>query len=161
MENYHSAILAAKEDLKLADHMINVTYKLVTDPKMLLSVMHRLMRAVTNIIHAIVEYERSYKRISAYPADFESVYKIFKSHCTKRYNFNIEYIKVIEEIRDIMRKHKESPIEFSRNNKLVICTDNYRMRVITIDKIKKYINKAKLFQKDVERLVTKHGRNTI
>ncbi len=161
MEHYEKISQKAKQDVKIADHMINVTYKLVDDPKMLLSVIHRLMSAVTNTMATVLYYERFYKRIPPFQDDFDSMYNMFKSRCIKNYNINVEYIKLIEDLREILKQHKNSPVEFARSNKFVICSEDYRMKVIKAEDIKNYINKAKLFQKEAEKMVNLNGRNNV
>jgi hypothetical protein len=153
MERYEQTLNEANKDLKFADHMINITYKLVNDPKMLLMIIQRLMNALTNTMNSILLYERHYKKIPIYNETFDSIYTIFKQRCTRRYNLNPEYLKIIEEINIILKEHKKSPIIFSRENKLVICSDNYLLKTISIENIKNYINKAKLFYNEAERMV--------
>ncbi|MFW6013740.1 MAG: hypothetical protein ACOCZ6_02765 [Nanoarchaeota archaeon] len=159
MEHYEKISQKARQDIKIADHMLNVTYKFIDDPKMLLSVTYRLMSAVTNTMGTVLYYERMYKRIPPFQDDFDSMYNMFKSRCTKRYNINVEYIKLIEELREILKQHKKSPVEFSRSKKFIICSENFRMKVIKAEDIKNYINKAKLFQTEAERMVDLNGRN--
>ncbi len=159
MENYEKLSQQARRDLKVADHMLNVTYKFVEDPKMLLTVVQRLMDGLTNTMGTILYYERMYKRIPPFEDNFDSMYNMFKARCTRRYEINVEYIKLIEDLYHILREHKKSPVEFSRKDKFVICSDNYRMKVITSEDIKKYIKKAKLFQLEAERMVKINGRS--
>ncbi len=159
MEYYEKVSQQARRDIKVADHMLNVTYKFVNDPKMLLTVVQRLMEAVKNTMATVLYYERLYKRIPPFEESFDSMYNMFKARCTRRYNINVEYIKLVEDLRHILEQHKKSPVEFSRKDKFVICSDNYRMQVITSEDIKKYINKAKLFQKEAERMVNLNGRS--
>lgn len=161
MERYEIACARARQDLKVADHMMNITYKLVNDPKMLLSIMQRLMSALTNTMGCVLHYERLYKRIPMFNESFENMYLIFKARTTRRYNINIEYLTLIEEVRQILNQHKKSPIEFSRKDKFVICSDDYRMKTISIENIKSFINKAKLFQTEAERMVKLDGRNAV
>lgn len=161
MEQYEARSKQARQDIKVADHMINVTYKFVDDPKILMTVIQRLMSSVENTMAAILYYERMYKRIPAFNDSFESMYNLFKARLTRRYQINVEYIKLIEELKEIIDKHKKSPVEFSRKDKFVICSEDYKMRVVTADKIKNYINKAKLFHTEAERMVKINGRSDV
>lgn len=153
MEHYETFSKKARQDLKVADHMLNVTYKFVGDPRMLVTIMQRLMNAVTNSMSAILYYERSKKRIPAFGSNFENMLNTFKARCARRYRVSSEYIQMIEELKQIMDEHKRSPVEFSRKDKFVICSNEYHMQVITAAKIKNYINKAKLFQTEIEGMI--------
>ena len=108
------------------------------------------------------EYEKTelitfYKRIPLFPENFRSMFEVFKTRCTRRYNINIEYITLIQEVTEIMKLHKTSPIEFSRQGKLVMCTEGYKMKSINQENIKSYINKAKLFIREIENMVSRNG----
>ena len=62
MERYEIALENAKKNIRVADHMLSVTYKLVNDPKMLLAVMERINNALSYSVASILHYERLYKR---------------------------------------------------------------------------------------------------
>lgn len=158
MERYEIAQENAKKSLHVADHMLNVTYKLVQDPKMLLSVLERLKSSVHYAMLSVLHFERMYKRIPPFQESFDSAFNTFKARCTRRYNINVEYITLIQEVRDILRQHEKSPVEFRKDDRFVICTDNYRLRTVSIDQMKKYISKAKQFIKETENMVITNGR---
>ncbi len=159
MERYLLALEKAKKEIKVADHILNVTYRLVKDPKLILAVVERLRECLVYTIAAILLYERYYKRIPPFKEDFEVMFSLFKARCTRRYHINIEYISLIQDVKDIVEKHKQSAVEFTRGEKLVICNDSFRTYVLTIDKIKNYINKAKLFVKEASNMVSASGRS--
>ena len=46
-------------------------------------------------------------------------------------------------------------MEFSRNDSLIICNGNYRMKTISSNMIHNYVQKAKLFIKNVSTIVSK------
>ena len=159
MERYELAIDRAKKDLKIADHMMTVTYKLVDDPKLMLTIMQRLMSSLTYSMASILLYERLYKRIPPFTETFDSMFTMFKARLTRRYHINIEYITLIQEVKKILEEHKKSPVEFARKGKFVICSDTYKIKVVDADLIKKYINKAKLFVIEAENMVKTNGRS--
>jgi hypothetical protein len=157
MEDYERALDKAKEDLKIADHMINVTFRLVNDQKILLSVLSRLMDVLVYTIATVLYYERLYKRIPPFPNDFATMFDIFKARCTRRYHINIEYITLVQEVKAILEMHKKSPVVFKREGNLIICSDNYTTLTISPEKIINYINKAKLFIREAEHMVAKNA----
>ena len=64
-------------------------------------------------------------------------------------------MKIIRDIKDIIVSHKKSPMEFSRNDSLIICNENYNMKTISSNLIRGYIQKAKLFIKNISTIVGK------
>jgi len=51
----------------------------------------------------------------------------------------------MDDLKKIIDYRSKSPVEFIRKDKIVICSDNYKMRTINYDKIKEYLNKSKPF----------------
>jgi hypothetical protein len=157
MEDFQNLIFQAKKTISAADHMLIMTFPLVKDPKILLAVLSSTFSALTNATDSLVTYERVFKRIPPPQDTFESKFNVFKDQISKRYNINSEYIKLILEIKEILNTHKKSPIEFSRNDRFIICTENYRMKTISVEELKKYIAKTKMYITEIERLVNKNA----
>ena len=67
-----------------------------------------------------------------------------------------EEIQTILEIFRLVQKHKQSPMEFVRKDRFVICSDNYRMKTLSLADIQSYISKAKIF---IERMNTITSKN--
>ena len=63
MEQFQIERELAKQKIKVADHIISVTYPLVKDPKLLLGVLENIHSALMHCISAILEYDRLFKRI--------------------------------------------------------------------------------------------------
>tara|TARA_Y100000310_G_scaffold255534_1_gene263014 strand:+ start:7241 stop:7726 length:486 start_codon:yes stop_codon:yes gene_type:complete len=155
MEKFQELRDAANKKLQLADHILTMTYPLVKDPKLLLSVVENLFLAFTYAMSSLLYYERLFKRIPPFPDDFKSKFEIFKDKCISKHSLDREYPKIIQDIKEIIVAHKKSPIEFSRHESLIICNGDYRTRTISADLIKDYVAKAKLFIKSVSTIVSK------
>ena len=54
--------------------------------------------------------------------------------------------------------HKNSPVEFSRKDRFIICSSDYRTKSISLKEIKEYLLRSKSFIKDVETIVMKDAR---
>ena len=61
-----------------------------------------------------------------------------------------KHIDTMLELKDILIKHKKSPVEFSRKDKFVICDSEYRMKTINVSDIKGFVEDARDFYKTVE-----------
>jgi len=158
MERFQVEREKALKHLKVADHMLTQTYPLIKDPKLLVAVLENLFVSLSSAMASILHYERLFKRIPLFQEDFESMFNTFKARCTRRYDINIEYITLIQDIRDLLKEHKRSPVEFARKDKFVITTESYHLRIISIDKMKQFIAKAKLFIEEMNNMVTKNDR---
>ncbi|MDP6548172.1 MAG: hypothetical protein QF917_04415 [Candidatus Woesearchaeota archaeon] len=155
MEKFQELREQAKKKLQLADHILTMTYPLVKDSRLLIAAVENLFLAFTNGMNSVLYYERTFKRIPPFPDNFTSKFELFKDKCAKRYEIDSEYLKIIRDIKEIIIAHKKSPVEFSRKENFVICNGDYRMRSISSNELKAYVEKAKLFIKTVSTIVSK------
>lgn len=155
MEDFQEARRKAIKNLNVADHMISMSYPLLRDNKLLLASLENLFLSLTNAMASILYYERLFKRVPPFPENFESKFSLFKKYCVPRYNIDNEHVRLIAEIKELILEHHKSPIEFSRGNKFVICTDDYRIKSISPETIKGYVSKAKIFIDYIIHIVSK------
>ena len=155
MEKFQELRDQANKKLKLADHILTMTYPMVKDPRLLLSSIENLFLAFTYGMSSLLYYEQLFKRIPRFQDNFTTKFDMFRDECSKRYNIDNEHLKIIQDIKEIIVSHKKSPIEFSRNDSLIICNHNYRMKTISANMIQNYVQKAKLFIKNISTIVSK------
>lgn len=135
----------ANKLLNTADHLTYMTYPLVKETKLMLTIIEHLYNSLVAGMDAVLSYDRLYKRISPLSSDFFSRLEVFKMKSARRYNIDREYVLLIQDLRRIVEYRKKSPMEFIRGNKLVICDDNYKMKTLTYDKVKEYLATSKKF----------------
>ncbi|PIN86441.1 hypothetical protein COV19_04760 [Candidatus Woesearchaeota archaeon CG10_big_fil_rev_8_21_14_0_10_44_13] len=158
MDRVYEARDKAVRNLKIADHMLTQTYPSVKDPKILLSVLENVFLALTNSMAAILYYEYHNKRIPGFDENFNSKFDLFKLNVAGRYRINKEYITLISTIKSILVNHKKSPVEFSRKDAFVICSDGYDMKTLTEKEMKAYIEKTKGFLQDMQNITSQNER---
>jgi hypothetical protein len=132
----------AKRMIKTADHMIYVTYPILRENRLLIRILEQIDNAVFSIISVIMQHEYSYKRIKIYN-DSRINLETFETKCAPRYGLSSEYIKGIKELFELIEKHKKSPMEFVRQNKFIIMSDDLRTDNITLEKLKFFLAIAK------------------
>src|SRR3989338_1590780 len=116
MEKFQELRDSAGKKLKIADYMLTMTYPLVKDPKLLLSVVENLFLAYSYSISSLLHYERLFKRIPPFHDDFSSKLDLFMDKCLERYGIDEENIRIIRDLREIIVAHRKSPVEFSRKD---------------------------------------------
>ena len=122
-----------------------MTYPLVKDSRLLLAVVENLFLSLSYAMSSILYYERIFKRVPPFSDNFTIKLELFKDKCVDKYKIDKDYIKLMQDIKEIIVEHKKSPVEFQRKDKFVICNGSYRIRTISVHEIKNYISKAKLF----------------
>ncbi|HLC58658.1 MAG TPA: hypothetical protein VJI68_02260 [Candidatus Nanoarchaeia archaeon] len=130
----------AEKQLNTADHLAKVSYPILKENKILLSVVYHLFDAGNLIIEAILLYEKLNKKINYLPTDFESKLKLFETEILSKNNFDRKIIISMNELNNIIKQHKESPIEFSRKENFVICNDDYSLiKILDVKMLYLYI----------------------
>lgn len=155
MEKFQECRQKATRNIHIADHMLTQTYPLINDPRLLLAVMENIFLALTNTMAAVLYYERLFKRIPPFLNNFESKFNMFRLKTAIKHNIDTSYLTLMQDVKDIILEHKKSPVEFARKDRFVICSDNYKMKTITIDKIRDYIAKTKLFIEEADKIISK------
>ena len=89
-------------------------------------------------ISSILQYEYLYKRITLYKNP-KSNFKIFIEKCTPRYQITKEEINLILELFDFIEKHRESPFEFIKDDKVIILSNDLNPKTLTIEKTKEFL----------------------
>ena len=142
-EKYLESLENAQRAFQTADHMTYITFPLIKEKRLLLKVLSELSISVLNAMNAILQYEYSQKRIQIYK-DARDNFQTFKE-ISIRYQVNQEQLKKLVEIINLAEKHKKSPFEFVRNDKIVIMSEGMQTETLTLEKIKTYILEVKDF----------------
>jgi len=145
IEKHDEQIFLAKKAIKIADHLTYMTYPLVKDLKIIVSITENIYMAVANAMEAVLQYDRYYKRINPLAENFESRYQVFKEKCAPRYEFDRNDLSLVDELRALIKQHADSNMEFVRSDKLIICSPSFKMKTLDINAIKQYIIKTKKF----------------
>ena len=158
MERFQEARDKSRRYMQAADHMASVTYPLLQDNKVLVAALENTFLALTNAMASVLHYERTFKRVPPFHDNFESKFLMFSEKCAKRYGIETQYLQMMQEIKDILLEHKESQMEFSKKDSLVIVNEGYRLRKVSVEQIKNYIARSKNFVGETEKIVSKHER---
>ena len=158
MENVQRLVKEANRSIQTADHLAYVTYPLVKEMKLLLTIAENVYVSMMCAMEALLEYDYNYRRISYIPQDFQQKYEIFKKASVK-YNINRLQINTITDLKSMLELHKKAPMVFTREEKLIIASQGYRiMKTLNIDQVKQYIIQAKPFVEKVIILTTQNDR---
>lgn len=157
MEKFQALREEALKNYRIADHMLNVTYRLIQDTKLLLGATDNLFSALVRGMSAILHHERVFKLVPPFQENFESLFQSLHQK-RGRYNLSQEYFDLMLELREIVSLHKTSPVEFRRKDRFVICTHNYKIEAITVNQLKDYLKKTGEFLKEMERITSRYER---
>jgi 3-methyladenine DNA glycosylase AlkD len=132
----------AEHSLRVADHMVYITYPLLKDTKLIKKTLEELSSCTINLINAVLFNEFKKKRITL-TRDKKENLDIFKRNMY-RFGITREEKEVLETILELIEKHNTSSTEFIRKDSLVILLDNLKTETVTFDRLKLYLNTLKI-----------------
>lgn len=141
-QKFQENLKEAIKSLQIADHMTYVTLPIVNEQRLIIKIFDEIYKSVINCIMAILNYEYMYKRIQIYKDNGDNI-RTFANKCAKNYSLTNEQIKKILEILELNKYHKQSAMEFVKQNKIIILSDNLRTQIMDIRRIKEYLLVAK------------------
>jgi hypothetical protein len=156
MQIYNKFRDEAEKKLRIADHMLTITYPLVNDPKLLLAVVENINFMIDNTLSYLLYYERIMKRVPAFLDNFDSKFRIFVEKVAPMYEINKEYFPFLQKINHIVVSHYDSPMEFSRKDKFVICSADYELESFDDSDMKRYLQIGKSFFSDIKIIVKRN-----
>jgi len=151
-EKFLSSLDKAKKSLEIADHLAYMTFPIVRENKLLLKILEELYNSIISAINSILQYEYTYKRIRLYTNAKEN-FNTFRS-IAGRYKIDKEQLGKIINILTLAEIHKNASLEFAKNDKIVIMSDNLKTETLTIDKIKAYLLETKDFLRKCSLVIT-------
>ncbi|MBR9683331.1 hypothetical protein GOV03_02215 [Candidatus Woesearchaeota archaeon] len=144
MEKFQLLREEALKNYRIADHMLTVTYPLLQDTKLLVGVTENLFLALTQAMTSILTHERIFKLVPSFNDTFAD--KIQTLHRKRsRYQIDQEFFKLMLELKETLQLHKQSPIEFRKKDRFIICTKNYKVKAITANQLKDYLKTTREF----------------
>jgi hypothetical protein len=141
MEKFQELREKALRSVRAADHMLGVSYPLLNDPKILVSVANNLLIAVDSALASVLEHEKLFKKISNIPETPSGKYLLIKQRALK--GFDDKNYEVINDLMDIVNGHKTSPVGFPRQDKYVIASDTYELRTLTTKELTVFLGKVR------------------
>ncbi|AJF61528.1 TPA: hypothetical protein HA239_03070 [Candidatus Woesearchaeota archaeon] len=152
MEKYQEAKENAIRYMRVADHVLTMTYPIVQDPKLLKLVFKNLFMSMQNLVLALLHYETKHFKIPEFIGDFPSALEAVKP-VMKKHKINIEYYNFLDDLNQFMETQNESDVEFVRKDRFVFASEDYRLNIISKEKLKEYIIKGKLLMKEMQKVI--------
>ncbi|MGM5484120.1 MAG: hypothetical protein ACQER9_04360 [Nanobdellota archaeon] len=151
MEEFEDLLKKADDKIYVAEHMLSNTYSLLGDPKLLLAIVENVGTSYQNAISGFLLHERLFKRIPPYNRTPDSELTFFYSKVVPKYGIDKNYIQDYQKIKETIKAHKDSPVEFSRKGNYVIASDSFNLKKVSPDEIKEEIKKCKGFLKIIKK----------
>jgi hypothetical protein len=127
--------------LSTANHILTITYPTLHSPKLFLSAIEHLFLAMDYAMNAVLVNSK----ITAFNSSFPSRYSTFRLKLASKLGFHKAGVEQLNYLRTILLEHQKSPIEFERNQSLVICSDEYKMTILSEESVSEFLRIASDF----------------
>lgn len=138
--NKEEVLQTAQKELNLAEYLLHSTFPLTKDTKVLLGVLTHLYKAQERMLSALVEKGEHSQKIVLAHKDFPKV-------CAET------DFAVLQETQELQEEHLSCPVEFTKNEKVVLCDDNYVMKLVEAGALSKYLRTTKSLLKKIQLVV--------
>ena len=117
----------AHEELDIVAELIEKTYTLSKDPKVLVSALHHLKDAQDACIDFVMYLENK-----------DSNTELFIQLMKEKQRLSEEEQQTIIEVHRLCQEQKDSDVEFRRKESYVLCNDDYNLSTLTQARLQKY-----------------------
>jgi len=153
MEKFQELLQHSKDKLEIAEQVVMQTFPMTKDPKLLMNASDNMFLSMTYGMGALLHFEAKNQRIEGFEDKFEDKTNAFEKHCMPRYGIKPEYITVMRSLKDIIVEHHKSSMVFSKNEQLVICGEDYKIRKLGYEEIKRYLYYAGSFHTAMSQII--------
>jgi hypothetical protein len=153
MEKFQELLQHSKDKLEIAEQVVMQTFPMTKDPKLLMNASDNLFLSMTYGMGALLHFEAKNKRMDAFEDKFEDKTNAFEKQCVPRYGIKLEYITVMRRLKGIIVEHHKSAMVFSKNDQLVICGEDYKIRKLGYGEIKRYLYYAGSFHTAMSQII--------
>jgi len=141
MENHFKNLQKAEENVKKVERLI-VLAQVSRNKNLMLITLEELEKAIKNCISSILHYDHKLKRVKLYK-DSKLNFREFEIKSSKNFSISLEEIKIIKDIINTSKDHKESPMEFMKKEEIIIISDGQRITKISMEKLTNFLKTVK------------------
>ncbi len=143
----------AENKLKIADHLLSTTFAIVKDPKLLVSVIDALYQAMDIAITAILDFEKNFKTL-----EFKEHDKIefFRRKIITKYGLDPKIVDFYADLKLTLESHRKSGVEFTKKEKFVISDNDYNLKTLTYEDVKKKYTSARSYVEQIFDIIKRY-----
>jgi hypothetical protein len=146
-------IANARKELKLADHMVYVTYKLLNDRKIILSVANHVSKATNTAIFAFLENERRFKRIYHLPENERLRLMYFLRDYSEKFALDMDVEEMIIKLDNLRLMKSTDGYNVQKGESFYFVNGGFKVETVSVKMIKKYLSNARELINKIERII--------
>lgn len=154
-EKHEELLQFAKKEIEVADHLLYMTYPMVKETKFLLAIIDHIIKSGRAALQALLEYERFYKRIEAYPKNFAMEISIYRQKLESKYEFDHVFYRLLNKLLEVQKFDQNSTVRFKRGDKYILTSSTYEMTTLDENSVKRYSSVTRKFVAQIEKIIKK------
>src|SRR3989338_3757405 len=116
MNDYSGFYQKAQEQYHIADHLLQVTYPLMKDPKLLMGICTNIFNSLEQCSTAILSYEYQEGMIKVLPSNLNQKVSMLRTFSPSKNKIPLPLLTLTLDLAALKELHNKSPVEFSRNS---------------------------------------------
>ncbi len=142
MNSFEPYATKAHEQYRIAKHLLEVTYPLMKDTKLLMGICINILRCLENCSSAILAYEYQEQQNKNFPSTLQQKLSMLQTFSPSKTKIPKQTLILTADLAALEELHRKSPVEFSRNGRFVICSKEFDLTTLGIDDLKRYLSSA-------------------
>ncbi len=155
MTKYLDALQRARFQYDAAFHLLSVTYPMVKDPKLLIGILSNIQISMEAAMEAILVYERQLQLVPHYLDNFQSRFNTFRYKSVRRNKIDQQLVDTMETIQSLLDLHRQSQIEFRKDDRLIILDQDFHVQQLTLLNIREFLTHNQTFITIAEGIVNR------
>lgn len=131
------ALVQAFDHYQTAEHLFHKTLPLTKDPKLLLGIVKSISNSLEYALETIFDKEKI-----AAPEGLLKKINVLRPF-SKKYPISTDNITFMLRVHEILYQQKQSPVEFKRGNRHIICSEEYDLEILSAKDIENFLEQTK------------------
>ncbi len=132
------------ENMKVANHVMSVTWNVVKDPKLLITIIEKTYDATMNLIMYAIQRAYDNKIIRIIPQSDEAKIALFDERLAYSFENGKDVLSVARSCFKLRQDLKKGII-LAKDNKIILYKESYDTDIMTFKDVKEMLNKVKKF----------------
>lgn len=147
----------ARRLLKIADHMVYVTYPAIGEKRLLIKILEYINKALSSLTSSILDNEiaKNAAKKSAGRSGLSLPNLPTLEECYAGYGLKSGQMDAINEVSHLIEMHSESSMEFVKEGSLVIMSDSMELEKLTAERVKAYLKSGFEILENIEKSLNK------
>jgi len=142
-----------KKEIYLADHLLNVTYKLLGDYKIIISVVRHVCEAAFLGINSFLEYEQFVKNRTSIPEDTGLRVRVFIKEYAQTLGLTKEDSGMLLALTELQNIGAEATHYVQKGNNFYVMSGGFNLARIDVSTLRAYIKQTSHLITDLEKHV--------